>query len=143
MFAGLASIALPGLSGFVPEYLVLIGTYKVNVVLAIFAVFGVILAAMYILLPYQKMFTGRVKPEQAHMKDLNSRERLVVAPLVLGMAVLGIWSAPLVGSMNQISEHLAPNIAFAGEAEGELTGAPATGFALDTVTLDLNEGNAQ
>lgn len=139
LFAGLASIALPGLSGFVPEYLVLMGTYKVNIALAIFAVFGVILAAMYILLPYQKMFTGRINPHQAHMKDLDGRERLVVAPLVVGMAVLGIWSAPLVGSMNQISEHLAPNIAFAGETQGELSGAPA----LEPVTLDLNEGNAQ
>ncbi len=143
LFAGLASIALPGLSGFVPEYLVLMGTYKINPALAIFAVFGVILAAMYILLPYQKMFTGHIKPEQAEMPDLDGRERVVVAPLLVGMLVLGIWSAPLVESMNQISEHLAPNIAFAGESEADLTGAPAGELPLAPATLDLNEGNAQ
>ncbi len=143
LFAGLASIALPGLSGFVPEYLVLMGTYKINAALAIFAVLGVILAAMYILLPYQKMFTGRINPERAELPDLDGRERLVVAPLLIGMLVLGIWSAPLVESMNQISEHLAPNIAFAGESQADLTGAPVGDLPLAPTTLDLNEGNAQ
>lgn len=144
LVAGLASIALPGLSGFVPEYMVLMGTYRISAPLAIFAVFGVILAAMYILLPYQKMFTGRINPEQADMPDLDMRERLVVAPLVAGMVVLGIWSAPLVGSMHQVAEHLAPNISFAGETVGDVTGAPfegQAGYALDSA--DFNEGNAQ
>lgn len=104
LFAGLASIALPGLSGFVPEYLVLMGTYEVNIPLAIFAVFGVILAAMYILMPYQRMFTGRINPKMADLPDLDGREKFVITPILAGTLVLGIWSAPLVGSFAQISE---------------------------------------
>lgn len=104
LFAGMASIALPGLSGFVPEYLVLMGTYKVSAPLAIFSVFGVILAAMYILWPYQRMFTGPVKPELEGIPDLTGLQKAVMAPLVIGMVVLGIWSAPLVGSLDQIAE---------------------------------------
>ncbi len=143
LFAGLASIALPGLSGFVPEFMVLMGTYRVSIPLALFAVFGVILAAMYILLPYQKMFTGRVNPEQAGLPDLDGREKTVVTPLVIGMVLLGIWSAPLVGSLAQVSEHLAPNIDFPGETAGEVTGAPADFIADFSNTVDLTEGNAQ
>ena len=58
LMSGLASIALPGLSGFVPEYLVLMGTWTVSGPLALFAVLGVVIAAMYILMPYQRVFTG-------------------------------------------------------------------------------------
>lgn len=104
LFAGMASIALPGLSGFVPEYLVLMGTYKVSIPLAIFAVLGVILAALYILMPYQRIFTGRINPEMADMPDLDTRQKWVIAPILAATVVLGIWSAPLVGSMSQIAE---------------------------------------
>lgn len=103
LIAGMASIALPGLSGFVPEYLVLMGTFKVNAGLAIFALFGVVLAAMYILLPYQKIFTGPKKTRLADIKDLNGREKWVVTPLIIAMFVLGIWAAPLVSAMNGVA----------------------------------------
>ncbi len=104
LVAGLATIALPGLSGFVPEFLVLVGTWQVNIALAVFAVFGVILAAMYILMPYQRIFTGPKKSRLESIRDLNAREKLVVAPLIAGMLVLGIWSAPLVGTMSQVAD---------------------------------------
>lgn len=144
LVAGLASIALPGLSGFVPEYLVLMGTYKVNVPLAIFAVLGVILAAMYILLPYQKIFTGRINPKTADLPDLDGREKFVVAPLVAGMVVLGIWSAPLLGSFGQMSEHLEPNLAFATVSEGDVTGSAADGsLQVLTPSTVTSEGNVQ
>ncbi len=104
LFAGLASLSLPGLSGFVPEYLVLMGTYSVSIPLAIFSVFGVVLAAMYILLPYQRMFTGPVKKDLETIPDLNMTQKVAITPLLVGMLVLGLWSAPLVGSMSQVSE---------------------------------------
>lgn len=104
LFAGLASIALPGLSGFVPEYLVLMGTYKISPALAIFAVFGVILAAMYILMPYQRIFTGHVNKELEKVPDLDTGQGLIIAPILAATLVLGIWAAPLVGSMSQIAE---------------------------------------
>lgn len=104
LVAGMASIALPGLSGFVPEYLVLMGTFKVNAGLAVSALFGVVLAAMYILLPYQKIFTGPKKSRLAGLEDLNGREKTIVTPLIIAMLVLGIWAAPLVGAMNKVAE---------------------------------------
>ena len=104
LVAGLASIALPGLSGFVPEFLVLMGTYRVNVLLAVLAVAGAIIAALYILLPYQKIFTGPKKPGLEGVPDLDVREKSVVTPLIVAMLVLGIWSAPLVGSLTPVAD---------------------------------------
>ena len=116
LFAGLASIALPGLSGFVPEYLVLMGTYKVSIPLAIFAVLGVLLAAMYILMPYQRIFTGRINPKMADVPDLDNRQKWIVAPILAATLVLGIWSAPLVGSLSQISEQAPMQVSSASAA---------------------------
>ncbi len=109
LFAGMASIALPGLSGFVPEFLVLMGTWKVSWILAAFSVTGVLLAAMYVLMPYQRMFTGPVNPEKADLPDMNARQKWVVAPLMLGMVLLGVWAAPLVGSMSTMAEEMVLN----------------------------------
>lgn len=87
LVSGLATVALPGLSGFVPEYLVLVGTFTVHKTFALVAVFGVILAALYILLPYQRAFTGH-KPI-TEVKDLDTREKTVGGILVVAMLVLG------------------------------------------------------
>lgn len=105
LVAGLASVALPGLSGFVPEYLVLVGTFKVAPAAAVVAVFGVVLAALYLLMPYQRMFTGPVPANKDQFTDLNLREKTVVAPLLVAMVVLGIWAAPLVNALNPVSDH--------------------------------------
>lgn len=102
--AGLATIALPGLSGFVPEYLVLMGTFKVSAPLALFAVTGVILAALYILMPYQRMFTGPVEERLEGVPDMDRTQILVVTPLIAGMVVLGIWSAPLITAFDQVAQ---------------------------------------
>ena len=126
LVAGLASIALPGLSGFVPEYLVLVGTYSVNVPLAVLAVLGVILAALYVLLPYQKLFTGP-KPQDRDVPDMDVREKTVVTPLIAAMAVLGIWSAPLVGALTPVAEDsvVALSAASAQASASHTVSAPA------------------
>ncbi len=122
LVAGLASIALPGLSGFVPEYLVLMGTYKVNILLAILAVLGVILAALYVLLPYQKIFTGPKKPGMDTLLDVGGREKAVVVPLIAAMAILGIWSAPLVGALTPVADDAVVAVADASSsAQASLT----------------------
>lgn len=102
LVAGLASIALPGLSGFIPEYLILVGTYKVNAALAIVAVFGVILAALYILWPYQRIFTGP-KPEISK-PDLNGREKTVSGLLIAAMLFLGFAPAPVLDAVRPVAE---------------------------------------
>lgn len=110
LVAGLASVALPGLSGFVPEYLVLVGTWKVSPAAALFSVLGVVLAALYLLMPYQRMFTGPIPADAEKYTDMNAREKGVVAPLLLAMVVLGIWSAPLVQALNPIADTALANL---------------------------------
>jgi len=106
LLSGLASIALPGLSGFVPEYLVLMGTWSVNSALALFAVLGVVIAAMYVLMPYQRVFTGAPGKGKEDLADLGARERGVMVPLVAAMLILGIWSAPLVSALTPVASDL-------------------------------------
>ena len=110
LVTGLASIALPTLSGFVPEYLVLVGTWQVNRWVAFFAVLGVILAALYVLIPYQRMFTGpvptegTVPSEGTAPTDASAREKVVIAPLIVAMVIFGVWAAPLVQSLNPVAD---------------------------------------
>ncbi|MDO5048661.1 MAG: NADH-quinone oxidoreductase subunit M [Actinomycetaceae bacterium] len=104
LVAGLASVALPGLSGFVPEFLVLVGTWKVSPAAAIFAVLGVVLAALYLLIPYQAIFTGPVPANAGKFTDMNMREKGAITPVLIAMVVLGIWSAPLVDALNPVAD---------------------------------------
>src|SRR5690606_39196889 len=107
LVAGLATIALPGLSGFVPEYLVLLGTFRVNIVAAVLAVLAVIIAALYILLPYQRIFTGPRNETLAALPDLGAREKWVVAPLVAAMLALGIVPGPVIDTLRPVAEQAA------------------------------------
>ncbi|QTE29121.1 NADH-quinone oxidoreductase subunit M [Pengzhenrongella sicca] len=94
LVAGLSALSLPGLSTFVSEFLVLIGTFARSQPAAIVAVFGVVLAAIYILLTYQRIFTGPVQDELADTRDLSARELWVVGPLIALLLVFGFYPAP-------------------------------------------------
>ena len=89
LIVGLSSLALPGLAPFVSEIMVLIGSYPVARAAVIVAAFGAVLAALYILLAYQKVFTGPTPKALEGTPDLSWRERLVVGPLVALMLILG------------------------------------------------------
>lgn len=110
---GLASVALPGLSGFIGEYLVLIGTFGHSIAAGAVATLAVVLAALYFLLVYQKIFTGTPRAEltQARgagaLRDLTARERWVVGPLILAMLVLGFFPGPVLDMLTPISQVLA------------------------------------
>ena len=93
LIVGLSALALPGMSPFASEIMVLIGAYPAAKAATIVAIFGVVLAALYILLTYQKLFTGPTPKAMESTKDLNIRERLVVWPLIVAMLVLGIVPA--------------------------------------------------
>lgn len=103
LFAGLSSLALPGLSTFVSEFLVLLGTYSRYPVAAVLAAIGVILAALYVLLMYQRTMQGPLRLP-AHlgttMRDLRLREMLAVAPLLALMLFLGFYPKPLIDVIN-------------------------------------------
>ncbi|MGW1131385.1 NADH-quinone oxidoreductase subunit M [Streptomyces griseoluteus] len=95
LIGGLATLSLPGLAPFVSEFLVLVGTFSRYPVIGIIATVGIVLAALYTLVLYQRTMTGPVKPEVSAMPDLRAREVLVVAPLIVLLVLLGVYPKPL------------------------------------------------
>jgi NADH-quinone oxidoreductase subunit M len=97
LFAGLSTLSLPGLSSFVSEFMVLAGTFSRYPVAAVVSTLAIVLAALYILLMYQRTMTGPVTPEvdSTVKADLNVRERVAVAPLVILILVLGLFPRPM------------------------------------------------
>ncbi|MCS3917675.1 NADH-quinone oxidoreductase subunit M [Fervidibacter sacchari] len=93
LIALLASVGLPGLNGFVGEFLILAGTFQVHWYWAAFAAFGVVLAAVYLLWLWRNVFHGPItKLENQNLPDLNVREKwLVLAPVVIAMFAIGIY----------------------------------------------------
>ena len=105
LFTTFASIGLPGLNGFVGEFLVLIGSFPSLPVHSIIAASGVVLAAIYLLWAYERTFTGMPdKPENEKMLDLNLREKLLLAPLVLLMLFLGLYPKILLDRVEPSTE---------------------------------------
>jgi len=94
LVVGLSALALPGLSPFISEFMVLVGSYGRQAPAAVVATIGVVLAALYILITYQRAFTGPVRAELADAKDATYRERWVIGPLIALMLVLGFYPAP-------------------------------------------------
>jgi NADH-quinone oxidoreductase subunit M len=104
--AGMSSLALPGLSSFVSEFLVLVGTFTRYPVAAVIATFGIVLAALYILIPVQKALHGPVAPGNENLPDLNLREKIAIAPVIAIIVVLGFYPAPLLSVINPASAHV-------------------------------------
>ncbi|MFN8474451.1 MAG: NADH-quinone oxidoreductase subunit M [Anaerolineae bacterium] len=95
-----ASAGLPGLNGFVGEFLTMQGAFLHNPMWAVFAALGVILSAIYLLRMFQGMFFGPVTHEEnRHLAGLSSREVLTALPLVIAMFVLGIFPNLVLGPM--------------------------------------------
>jgi NADH-quinone oxidoreductase subunit M len=92
----MANVGLPGTSGFVGEFMTLIGTFRINVPTATLATTGVILSAAYALWLYRKIiFGGLVKPSLATIKDLTFRESLTLMPLVALTILFGFFPKPV------------------------------------------------
>jgi NADH-quinone oxidoreductase subunit M len=89
-----ASVGLPGTSGFVGEFLTMLGAFKVNSWVGFFAATGLVLGAAYMLLLYRRLFFGKLdKPETKAMQDLSMREMLYFAPLVAIVIIMGVYPA--------------------------------------------------
>lgn len=100
LVAGLSSLALPGLSSFVSEFLVLVGTFRRYEAAAVLATLGIILASLYILLMYQRTMTGEPTEHTSRLADLDVRESWVVAPLIAVIIALGFFPKPLLDVIN-------------------------------------------
>ncbi len=96
----LSSIGLPGLNGFVGEFLILVGAFKANRVYAVFAATGVILAAAYMLWMFQRvMFGGLTKPENRGLKDLSKREVFLLCCVTVFIFWIGIYPQTFLSRM--------------------------------------------
>lgn len=91
LFMAFASIGLPGLNGFVGEFLVLVGSFPSLPVFAVVAAFGVVLAAIYMLWAYQRVFTGPLTPANRDVVDLSLKETAILAPLAALVLLLGLY----------------------------------------------------
>ena len=108
----LGSIGLPGLSGFVSEYLILIGTFAVHAWWGGVGATGVLAAAVYLLWAYQRVFQGRAVGANATIPDATTKERWVLVPIVVLIVALGVFPRPVLDrispSVQQLIEHVAP-----------------------------------
>ena len=106
----LSSIGLTGLNGFVGEFLILIGSFLTREWWAVVAAVGVIVAAMYLLWAYQRVFHGTPEGDNATMPDLNKWEVAVMVPLLAGIFFLGIYPKPVLEriepAVDQLIVHL-------------------------------------
>src|SRR5579871_2501074 len=100
LISGLAGLSLPGLSTFVSEFLVLVGTFSRYKVAGSFAVAGIVLAAIYILWMYQRTMNGPTSEAVIGMQDLRVRELVAVVPLVFLIVALGVYPKPVLDVIN-------------------------------------------
>lgn len=120
--AGMSSLALPGLSSFVSEFLVLVGTFTRYPVAAVIATVGIVLAALYILIPVQRALHGPTTPGNENLKDLNLREKIAIAPVVAVIVALGFYPTPLLNIINPAATHVLEKAGFTDPAPTEIAG---------------------
>jgi NADH-quinone oxidoreductase subunit M len=103
----MANAGLPGTSGFVGEFMVIIASFKANFWYAFLAATTLVLGAAYTLWMVKRVLYGEVANDNvAKLQDLNSREFIVLAVLAISVLLLGLWPAPLVDMMNTTIEQL-------------------------------------
>ncbi|HEX9855820.1 MAG TPA: NADH-quinone oxidoreductase subunit M [Acidimicrobiia bacterium] len=130
LFMAFASAGLPGLNGFVGEFKVLLGSYLTFPVLAVVAALGVVLAAVYLLWAYERVFTGPIT-NQANEKllDLGLREVVILAPLAVLIVFLGIYPKPALDriqpSVDAVIERIDTQLGTAWDPPRYGTGVPA------------------
>ncbi len=128
MILMLGSVGLPGTSGFVGEFLILLGAFQVDTVIAALAASGVILGAAYMLLLYRRVIFGpRVNDDALSMKDLNTRELGLLVPLVLMILWLGVFPGTVIDKISPSVEKLVTNY----NARLALSADPTQGTVLD------------
>jgi len=118
----LGSVGLPGTSGFVGEFLVLVGAFQVNTWLALLAATGIVLGAAYMLYLYRRVIFGALTKEDLKtMTDLSRREIAVFAPLVAATLWMGIWPEPFLDVVHASVANLIENYEVALRAANAVT----------------------
>ncbi len=142
----LSSIGLPGLNGFVGEFLILLGAFQSARWWAIIAATGVILAALYLLWAYQRVFHGKAEGENATMADLRFSEFLAIGPLLVLIVFLGVYPKPMLEriepSVDALVAHIERHVDDFVEDEPEAPREPA-GVEQLTEALEKAEGHGE
>jgi NADH-quinone oxidoreductase subunit M len=111
MIVTLSSIGLPGLNGFVGEFLILVGTFKSRILYASIATSGIILAAVYMLWMFQRvMFHEITHEENKTLQDINKREFAILIPIMLFIFWIGIYPNSFLRKMDASVNHLLKQI---------------------------------
>jgi len=105
-FAFFASLGLPGMSGFIAEQLVFLGSFPVFRTLVIIGAVGIIFVAAFHLWALQRVFLGPLNPKYATLEEINGREIFCLAPLAVLVVIVGVWPMPVMNLMNASLVHL-------------------------------------
>ena len=128
LIVALSSLGLPGLNGFVGEFLVILGAFARHRVWAIIAATGVVFAALYLLWAYQRVFHGPIEiPENRSMRDITVREGLAIAPLIAAIVLIGVWPKPFLDRMGPSLERVRARVVQDGGGSTAATTAGITG----------------
>jgi len=146
MIITLSSIGLPGTNGFVGEFLILLGAFKSNMVYAVLAATGVVLAAVYMLWMFQRVIFGQVdKKENETLLDLNLREKLILIPLIALIFFIGIYPKPILSRMETSVKNLTAIVQQKFRVEEDnhkiriISGTPMDKISLNEVGEQKNE----
>jgi NADH-quinone oxidoreductase subunit M len=123
LVVSLSSIGLPGLNGFVGEFLALLGAFQALPTFAVIAALGVILAAVYMLWMYQRVMFGELTHEDnRHLRDLNLREVAVLVPIVLVIVWIGMYPQPFLTRMEASTRAIVERVVTAAQMRAAQSG---------------------
>jgi NADH-quinone oxidoreductase subunit M len=124
----MSAVGLPGLNGFVGEFLVLVGTFITHRWWAVVGATGVVSSAIYLLWAYQRVFQGKAVGANATVVDMTWRERGAILPLLVGIVFLGVYPKPFldrvtpsVGYLVQHVEHVDPSFHIPKQGQAQVT----------------------
>jgi NADH-quinone oxidoreductase subunit M len=109
----MSDVGLPGLNGFIGEFLVLLGTFITHRWWAVVATSGVVLGAVYLLWAYQRVFHGPARAINEGIRDMSWAERAAVAPLLAGIIFIGVYPQPLLSRIQPAVDHLIAHVEYA------------------------------
>ena len=142
MIVMLSSIGVPGLNGFIGEYLILVGSFQTARWWTVVATAGVILAALYLLWAYQRVFHGEPDEANAAFPELRAKEAMVLLPFIVAIVFTGVYPKPLLDriepSVEALVTHVADNSAFNIPEPGQQCGT----FEVDHSEADAGENEA-
>jgi NADH-quinone oxidoreductase subunit M len=122
----LASIGVPGLNGFVGEFLILAGTFLTHRWWAVAATAGVVVAAVYLLWAYQQAFHGKRDEKAEPFREISFREGLVMAPLVVAIVFLGVYPKPVLDRITPSVDQLIAHVEQVTGKQVPVLGTPLT-----------------